>query len=135
MSKVVTLNAKNVLGKDFSVIDTFENVKKTNKGLLDMFKAMDDVEDKAKEEHRDPLLPEYGMVINEYILKNVTKLLNLGSEDAKKLNEMSRSDLAEFYQKVAEEFCQMQVPTMGAVTGVGEDTKQSKEELKTVDPK
>ncbi|WP_303048954.1 hypothetical protein [Lactobacillus gasseri] len=34
MSKVVTLNAKDVLGKDYTVIDSFENVKKPVKALL-----------------------------------------------------------------------------------------------------
>lgn len=141
MSKVVTLNAKDVLGKDYQVIDSFENVKKTSKGLIAMLNAMDEVETKAKEEKRDPLLPEYALVIDEYIIKNVAKLLNLGTEDTKKLSEMSRSDVAKFYEKVAEEFCQMRVPSMGAITGVGEEDKednsveQPKEKLKTVDPK
>lgn len=141
MSKVVTLNAKDSLGKDYPVIDSFENVKKTSKGLIAMLNAMDEVETKAKEEKRDPLLPEYALVIDEYIIKNVAKLLNLGTEDTKKLSEMSRSDVAKFYEKVAEEFCQMRVPSMGAITGVGEEDKednsveQPKEKLKTVDPK
>lgn len=141
MSKVVTLNAKDVLGKDYTVIDSFENVKKTSRGLIAMLNAMDEVETKAKEEKREPLLPEYALVIDEYIIKNVAKLLNLGAEDTKKLNEMSRSDVAEFYEKVAEDFCQMRVPSMGAITGVGEEDKedgsveQPKEKLKTVDPK
>ncbi|WP_175532674.1 hypothetical protein [Lactobacillus gasseri] len=106
-----------------------------------MLNAMDEVETKAKEEKREPLLPEYALVIDEYIIKNVAKLLNLGAEDTKKLNEMSRSDVAEFYEKVAEDFCQMRVPSMGAITGVGEEDKeddsveQPKEKLKTVDPK
>ena len=141
MSKVVTLNAKDALGKDYPVIDSFENVKKTSKGLIAMLNAMDEVETKAKEEKRDPLLPEYALVIDEYIIKNVAKLLNLGAEDTKKLTEMSRSDVAKFYEKVAEEFCQMRVPSMGAITSVGEEDKednsveQPKEKLKTVDPK
>lgn len=141
MSKVVTLNAKDVLGKDYPVIDSFENVKKTSEGLIAMLNAMDEVETKAKEEKRDPLLPEYALVIDEYMIKNVAKLLNLGAEDTKKLTKMSRSDVAKFYEKVAEEFCQMRVPSMGAITGVGEEDKednsveQPKEKLKTVDPK
>ena len=141
MGKVVTLNAKNVLGKDYRVIDSFENVKKTSKGLIAMLNAMDEVETKAKEEKREPLLPEYALVIDEYIIRNVAKLLNLGTEDTKKLNEMSRSDVAKFYEKAAEEFCQMRVPSMGAVTGVGKEnkeddsTEQSKGKLKAVDPK
>lgn len=68
MSKVVTLNAKDALGKDYPVIDSFENVKKTSKGLIAMLNAMDEVETKAKEEKRDPLLPEYALVIDEYII-------------------------------------------------------------------
>ena len=44
MSKVVTLNAKDALGKDYPVIDSFENVKKTSKGLIAMLNAMDEVE-------------------------------------------------------------------------------------------
>lgn len=141
MGKVVTLNAKNVLGKDYRVIDSFENVKKVSKGLIAMLNAMDEVGNKAKEEKREPLLPEYALVIDEYIIRNVAKLLNLGADDTKKLNEMSKSDVTKFYEKVAEEFCQMRVPSMGAATGVGEgneegdSAEQSEGKLKAVDPK
>lgn len=136
--KQVTLNAKDVLGQDFTLVDSFENVKKASKGLLKMFGAMNELEDKAKAENRDLLLPEYGMVINEYVVKNVADLLHLSATDTKSLEKMSRSDVTKFYEKVAEEFCQMKVPTMGDATGVGEDdesVESNDKGLKTVDPK
>ncbi|WP_297820016.1 hypothetical protein [uncultured Lactobacillus sp.] len=115
MAIKVTFNAQKVLGQDFTIIDTMSNVQKAAKGYEKLLDAIDELEQKnAKKSEITPLY-EYGNLINEYTVKNVASLLGLNKAQTKKLENMSRSEIAEFYAEVVEKFCQMTVPSVKAM--------------------
>ena len=66
MAKVVSFKAKNVFGKDFNIVDTYDNVKKLNQGLIAMLKAIDELESKKKD---NVTLMDYQEVISEEVVK------------------------------------------------------------------
>lgn len=110
MAKVVTFKAKDVLGQDFSVMDSTENVKRVSNGLKRIFSAMDKVDkDHPK---NDQTVMDYSDAIVDAVIEDVADLLHLSKEDGKKLMGMSYSDVSGFYEKVANEFLGMQVPSV-----------------------
>lgn len=130
MAKVVTFNAKDVLGQDFSVMDSTENVKKVSKGLKHIFDAIDKV-DKAHPD-KDQTIMDYNDAIVDAVVADTAELLHLSKEDAKKLQGMSYSDIFDFYKKVADKFLGMKVPS---VQMMQETLANQAEEPEKTDPK
>ena len=46
MAKTVTLKATNVLGKDFTIMDSMGNIKKINEGIKQIYKRIDALDQK-----------------------------------------------------------------------------------------
>lgn len=141
MSVTVTFKSEKALGRNYTLLDSFENVKKASKGLEEMFNALDKLEEKHTKEDETTPLYEYGRVINEYTIKNVATLIGLSSKDAKRLEKMSRSDVSDFYSELIDKFCQMTVPSvkamndyMQALMQANSDTSDT-EEKDSTDPK
>lgn len=110
MAKVVTFKAKEVLGQDFSVMDSNRNIKKLNKCLKDIYNAMTKL-DGAK----NSTLMDYNEAISEQVIKGTADLLKLGKEDTDKLADMSYSEIFNFYSKTVNEFTGMTVPSVRAM--------------------
>lgn len=126
MAKVVTFKAKEVLGQDFSVMDSNRNIKKLNKCLKDIYNAMTKL-DSAK----NSTLMDYNEAISEQVIKGTADLLKLGKEDTDKLADMSYSEIFNFYSKTVNEFTGMTVPSVRAME---ENAKSAIENMKE-DPK
>ncbi|CCI81638.1 hypothetical protein [Lactobacillus hominis] len=107
MAIKVNFDAKDTLGKNYELIDTYNNVKIVAQSLIDMLNAID------KEEKKNPDMNfiEYGELINRYVKKNVARILGLDAKGVKKLDNMSRSDVTKFYEELADKFCDMTVPS------------------------
>ena len=110
MAKVVTFKAKDVLGQDFSVMDSTENVKKVSKGLKHIFSAIEKVD--KDHPNNDQTVMDYNDAIVDAVIEDTADLLHLSKEDSKKLMGMSYSDISGFYEKVANDFLGMQVPSV-----------------------
>ena len=126
MAKVVTFKAKEVLGQDFSVMDSNRNIKKLNKCLKDIYNAMTKLDGT-----KNSTLMDYIEAISELVIKGTADLLKLGKEDADKLSDMSYSEIFNFYSKTVNEFTGMTVPSVRAME---ENAKSAIENTKE-DPK
>lgn len=100
MAKTVTLKATTVLGKDFTIMDSMENIKKINEGIKQIYKRIDALDQKKE----TVLFAEYNEVITDEVVKQVAKLLGLSKDDAKKLEDMSYNDLFTFYSTAVNEY-------------------------------
>lgn len=130
MAKVVTFNAKDVLGQDFSVMDSTENVKKVSEGLKNVFAAIE----KVDKEHpkNDQTVMDYNDAIVDAVVADTAELLHLSKEDSKKLQSMSYSEIFEFYNEVADKFLSMKVPS---VQMMQETLANQSQEPEKMDPK
>lgn len=127
MAKTVTLKAKTVLGKDFTIMDSMTNIKKINAGVKELYKRIGEVDDKET-----PLLVDYNVVISDEVVKQVANLLDLTKEDAKALEKMSYNDLFVFYSTVVNEFTGLNTPN---VRKMQEQQEKAIEALSNQDPK
>lgn len=133
MAKVVTFKAKDVLGQDYNVMDSMTNIKKIDKGMTDIFNAIDKVD---KEKKDKATLMDYNEVISAEVLKGVANLINLNKDDSSKLENMSYSDIFNFYTEAVDKFVGMEVPSVRKMTerlakaeqSEKSDPKQSSEE-------
>lgn len=118
MSKVVKFDAKNMLGKDFEVIDSFKNVKKVNAGVRGIFEAIDEYETKQTKAHKPVTMMDYQDIVASRVIENTGALLGLSKEDTAKLEDMSYSDVFKFYSTVANDFLDMDIPDPSAIKSV-----------------
>ena len=135
MTKKVTFNAKDVFGKTQTIMDTWNNVQIVQKGLDRIYKAMDKVDaenvkkrqeivKKAREggatddEIKQLSLPEvsfldYANVIDPIVVDEVETLLGLTTKaDKEKFNNLSYSDIEDFYAKVCKDFANIDLPSI-----------------------
>lgn len=130
MAKVVSFKAKNVFGKDFHIVDTYDNVKKLNQGLIAMLKAIDELESKKKD---NVTLMDYQEVISEEVITQTGKILGLTKTDAEKLKDMSYSEVFDFYKEITDKFLHMAVPSVEGIRKAFGGSQVVEEEEK--DPK
>lgn len=128
MAKTVTLKSTNVLGKDYTIMDSMNNIKKINAGIKAIYKRIDEVDTK----NESPLFADYNEVIIDEVVKQVAKLLGLNKEDGKKLEDMSYGDLFEFYSDAVEKFTGMDTPS---VRKMQQRQKEAMQALSKEDPK
>lgn len=128
MAKTVTLKATTVLGKDFTIMDSMENIKKINEGIKQIYKRIDALDQKKE----TVLFAEYNEVITDEVVKQVAKLLGLSKDDAKKLEDMSYNDLFTFYSTAVNEFTGMTTPS---VREMQKRQEQAMQALSAEDPK
>lgn len=81
MAKAVTFKAQDVLGKDFTIVDTFSNIKKIDAGMENIFSAIDKVD---KEKGDKATFMQYNDAISEQVIIETGKLLDLTKTDTKK---------------------------------------------------
>lgn len=133
MAKTATLKSANILGKDMTVMDSMTNIKKINAGMKAIWKRLDALDEKDEA----VTIAEYNDAITDEVVKQVAKLLDLSKEDSKKLENMSYSDLFDFYSKVVNDFTGMTAPSVRAMqermnravqAATKEDPKQSSED-------
>ena len=137
MAKAVTFKAQDVLGKDFTVVDTFSNIKKIDAGMENIFSAIDKVD---KEKGDKATFMQYNDAISEQVIIETGKLLDLTKTDTKKLESMPYSDVFAFYSEAVDKFLGMEVPSVQKmqqrIKKVTEQIDQpEEEENKGEDPK
>lgn len=128
MSKKVEFKAKDVLGKDFTIVDTCANVKTVNNGMRAILNDLDKYEEKQAKAKKPVTLMDYSDIISTEVIKQTAKLLGLDEADAKKLENTSYSDIFAFYSKAANDFADMEIPTVDKI-------KQSLTTVSQVDTK
>ena len=109
MAKAVTFKAQDVLGKDFTIVDTFSNIKKIDAGMENIFSAIDKVD---KEKGDNATFMQYNDAISEQVIIETGKLLDLTKTDTKKLESMPYSDVFAFYSEAVDKFLGMEVPSV-----------------------
>ena len=110
MAKTVVFKGKDTFGKDFTIVDTFNNVKLLNKGMRRIIDAIDDYEEKQAKAKKNVTLMDYQDIISSLVIEETGKLLGLGKEDTKKLENVSYSEVFKFYSQASNDFLDMQVP-------------------------
>lgn len=137
MAKAVTFKAQDVLGKDFTIVDTFSNIKKIDAGMENIFSAIDKVDE---EKGDNATFMQYNDAISEQVIIETGKLLDLNKTDTKKLESMPYSDVFAFYSEAVDKFLGMEVPSVQKmqqrIKKVTEQIDQpEEEENKGEDPK
>ena len=131
MSKIVKFDAKAVLGQDFTVMDSFKNVKKVSAGITEILNSIDTYEEKQTKAKKPVTLMDYQDIVATNVIKETGKLLNLNKEDAKKLEDMSYSEVFDFYSEVARKFLDMDIPDPTAIKkGIQEMNEAEKQDPK-----
>lgn len=133
MAKVVTLKAKNLFGKDYTIMDSMANIKKINAGMKAIYNAIDQVDKKCKDQ---VTFADYNEAISNEVVKQVAKLLNLTKDDSEKLENMSYSEMFNFYSEAVNSFTGMKAPSVRSMQErinalnktTKEDPKQNSEE-------
>lgn len=137
MAKAVTFKAQDVLGKDFTIVDTFSNIKKIDAGMENIFSAIDKVD---KEKGDNATFMQYNDAISEQVIIETGKLLDLTKTDTKKLESMPYSDVFAFYSDAVDKFLGMEVPSVQKMQkrlkkAAEQFDQPEKEETKAEDPK
>lgn len=137
MAKAVTFKAQDMLGKDFTIVDTFSNIKKIDAGMENIFSAIDKVD---KEKGDKATFMQYNDAISEQVIIETGKLLDLTKTDTKKLESMPYSDVFSFYSEAVDKFLGMEVPSVQKMQkhlkkAVEQFDEPEKEETKAEDPK
>lgn len=109
MAITVNFKAKDFLGKDYSLIDTFDNIEKVSDGWQRIINQMDKVEEEKGDKLR---FIDYEKVINKQVLKETALILGLNKEETEKLKSTSFSDIFKFYNELCTKFAQMEVPSV-----------------------
>lgn len=132
--------AADVFGSTISIMDTFNNVKLVEKGLINVNKAISELEDKKKD---DLTWVDYSQAITPVVLDSVCELLGKTTKaDKEKMMSVSYSYIQEFYSKVCKEFTGIELTTVQTLQRdfkraqelrAGTDAPENGEEL--VDPK
>lgn len=110
MAKTVTFKAKDVLGKDFTIIDSNKNIKLVSKEMRELLENIDKYETKQAKDKKPVTVMDYQDIISDRVIKGTGKLLSLTKEDTDKLEDMSYSDVFKFYADVADKFLAMKIP-------------------------
>lgn len=117
MAKTVVFKGKEAFGKDFAIVDTFNNVKLLNKGMRRILDAIDAYEEKQAKAKKNVTLMDYQDIISGLVIEETGKLLGLSKEDTKKLENVSYSEVFKFYSKATNDFLDMQVPDVTDIKG------------------
>lgn len=121
MSKIVKLDAQNVLGREFSIMDTYNNGKIVGKGLRKVYQDLSALDDKSKKDPNSVNLVDYSTTIHADVMEEVPKLLHLSATETKKLQDsMSYSDMEKFYGDCCREFTGINLPTMTLVSNASQ---------------
>lgn len=132
MAKQVVFKGKEVLGKDFTIVDTHTNVKKVSNGMRAILEDLDKYEERQAKAKKPVTLMDYQDIISDEVIVQTGKLLGLSEEDTKKLENVSYSELFIFYSKAAEEFADMDIPS---VDKIKESLQATNEVANEKDPK
>ena len=102
--------AADVFGSTISIMDTFNNVKLVEKGLINVNKAISELEDKKKD---DLTWVDYSQAITPVVLDSACELLGKTTKaDKEKMMGVSYSYIQEFYSKVCKEFTGIELTTV-----------------------
>lgn len=133
MAKTVTFKGKEIFGKDFTIVDTHTNVKLVSNGMRTILEAIDNYEEKQAKAKKPVTLMDYQDIISDAVIAQTGKLLGLSEEDSKKLENVSYSEVFNFYSKTANDFADMEIPS---VDRIKQSLVASNEEVtNTKDPK
>ncbi|MEY8441798.1 hypothetical protein AALA17_03950 [Lactobacillaceae bacterium 24-114] len=127
MAKIVTFKAKEVLGQDFAVMDSNRNIQKLNKCMKNIYKVITKLDDS-----KNAILADYSEAIATEVINGTADLLKLSKEDTEKLQDMSYSEIFNFYSKAINDFTGMTVPS---VQSMQENLLAATEPAKEEDPK
>lgn len=106
----VEFKASDVFGSNIPIMDTFNNVKLVEKGLINVNKAIADIEDKKKD---DLTWVDYSEAITPVVLDSVCELLGKTTKsDKEKMMGLSYSYIQDFYSKVCQEFTGIELTTV-----------------------
>lgn len=107
MAKVETFKAKEVLGQDYTVLDTNRNIQKIDKCMKAIYEVISKLDSS-----KDPTLMDYNEAISKEVIKGTADLLKLSKDDADKLVDMSYSEIFDFYSKAVDKFTGMRLPSV-----------------------
>lgn len=108
--KTVEFKASDVFGSNISIMDTFNNVKLVEKGLINVNKAIAELEEKKKD---DLTWVDYSEAITPVVLDSVCELLGKTTKaDKEKMMGLSYSYIQDFYSKVCEDFTGIELTTV-----------------------
>lgn len=130
MAITVNFKAKDFLGKDYSLIDTFDNVEKVGDGWQRIINQMDKVEEEKGDKLR---FIDYERVINKQVLKETALILGLNKEETEKLKSTSFSEIFKFYNELCTKFAQMEVPSVEKMMTVATNSNVLNAETNKVD--
>ena len=130
MSKSVTFTAgAAAFGREIKVIDSFKTIKKLNEGVGSLFKKMEKYEQKQAEQGKSVYLTDYETIISECVMAETANLLSLTTKKEKEeLENISYSEIFNFYSKVVNDFLDMQIPTMSVLSGAMNSMAESASE-------
>ena len=129
MSKSVTFTAGAAFGREIKVIDSFKTIKKLNEGVGSLFKKMEEYEQKQAEQGKSVYLTDYETIISECVMAETANLLSLTTKKEKEeLENISYSEIFNFYSKVVNDFLDMQIPTMSVLSGAMNSMAESASE-------
>ena len=108
--QTVNFNAKDIFGKNFEILDSFNNVQIVSKGLGRVYKAMDKVDEEKKD---DAGFLDYSNAIIPIVLDETCVLLGLATkEDKDKMKNLSYSTIQDFYAEACKKFTGIELPTI-----------------------
>ena len=108
--QTVNFNAKDIFGKNFEILDSFNNVQIVSKGLGRVYKAMDKVDEEKKD---DAGFLDYSNAIIPIVLDETCVLLGLTTkEDKDKMKNLSYSTIQDFYAEACKKFTGIELPTI-----------------------
>lgn len=118
MAKVIKFDAgKAVFGKEFSIVDTFDNVQLVNKGVRRILEAIDKYDTDQNNSQKPSYLYDYQDIIAPLVIDEAGKLLGLSKEETKKLKGISYSEVFNFYKNAAQDFVSISIPSMELLSG------------------
>lgn len=108
--QTVNFNAKDIFGKNFEILDSFNNVQIVSKGLGRVYKALDKVDEEKKD---DAGFLDYSNAIIPIVLDETCVLLGLTTkEDKEKMKNLSYSTIQDFYAEACKKFTGIELPTI-----------------------
>lgn len=108
--KKVEFQGQDVFGSNMSIMDTFDHVKLVEKGLINVNKAISELENKKQD---DLTWVDYSEAITPVILDSVCELLGKTTKaDKEKMMGISYSYIQDFYSKVCLEFTGIELTTV-----------------------
>lgn len=137
--QTVTFKAKDVFGRDITIMDSFNNVQIVEKGLARIYKAMNEVEKKKGEDLR---FLDYSSVITPIVIEETCTLLGKTNKDDKEqMKKLSYSYIQNFYADACIKFTGIELPTVQSIVQdfkraqALQDGAELKDGEEAVDPK